>query len=126
MENTSNQSNQDYELVEMGPSDDTDAFDNAEDIDRESIDSDPEDAEKCFVLKLCDPCRKVTIVDITVEDDDDKNSNDSDDENSGKCFVSRMYEMYKHILDVIQSFGNVIWTTVDVFSDIYQFFVYLL
>ena len=125
MENTSNQSNQDYELVEMGPSDDTDAFDNAEDVDKESIDSDPEDAEKCFVLKLCDPCRKYAIVDITVEDDDDKKSKNSDEEKSG-FFVSRMYEMYKHILDVIQSFGNVIWTTVDVFSDIYQFFVYLL
>ena len=107
-------------------SNDTDAFDDAEDVDKESIDSDPGDAEKCFVLKLCDPCRKYAIVDINIEENDDKNSNDSDDENSGKCFVSRMYEMYKHILDVIQSFGNVIWTTVDVFSDIYQFFVYLL
>ena len=61
----------------------------------------------------------------TVVQIEDKKSVQSNTE-SGKCFVlKRIYDQYKHIIRVCQSLGTVITTTVDVVSDIVQFFVYL-
>ena len=70
------------------------------------------------------------LSDVPIDDDDivvqiqDEKSIHSNTE-SGKCFVVRIYDQYKHIIRVCQSLGTVITTTVDVVSDIVQFFVYL-
>ena len=83
MESHSNQSNHEYELIQMVENNDT------------------------------------------VDDVEDEREPIANNQESGKYFIWGMYDQNKHFVIVIPDFANVILTTVDVFSDIYQFFVYL-